>query len=62
MGWPIGVTGLVFAVLAFALLAVAVWQVIQIVRWPEGRALTNELDRVRRDEPVTQGVTKRERS
>lgn len=60
MGWNVGVGSVALTVLAVALLAVAVWQVIQIVRWPEGRELMRQLDedRLRRDEHVAQDVTK----
>jgi hypothetical protein len=63
MGWHVGVGSVALTVLAVALLAVAVWQVIQIVRWPEGRELMRQLEeeRLRRDDSVVQSVTNLQR-
>jgi TRAP-type C4-dicarboxylate transport system permease small subunit len=47
MQWPIGAGGWIFAVMAIVLFGAAIWQVVQIIRWPEGKQLMRELDQER---------------
>jgi hypothetical protein len=41
---PVGPWGWVFAVAAAVAFVAAVWQFVQIVRWPEGKELMRDLD------------------
>lgn len=48
MTWPAGVGSVALGVLAVVCLVFAVWQVVQIVRWPEGRKLIRRMDEERK--------------